>query len=241
MSAALVSPVDRSRVAAASGLALVAALAWIELATMPMAGSAASFSAAWLAAFAMWAVMMTAMMLPAVTPMVLTFATVLRRRGGGRAGPAIALFVGGYLLAWGAFDAAATTIQLAVAPDLCAGLVTSQPRLAGGLLLLAGVYQLTPLKTACLRGCQSPLGFLLTHWREGGLGSLRMGFVHGAFCIGCCWALMGLMLVGGTMSLAWMAGLTAFVLAEKLAAGLPWLRHGAGFVLIAAGALLFVT
>jgi len=240
MSATLPERVDRGRIVSALGMGLAATAAWIALATIPMRAPSSSPAAAWWAAFGMWAAMMTAMMLPTVAPMVLTFATVCWRRSAERAGLATALFLGGYLLARGVFDAAATTIQVAVAPDLCAGLSETEPRVAGVLFLLAGVYQLTPLKTACLRGCQSPLGFLLTHWREGNLGALRMGVVHGALCVGCCWALMGLMFVGGTMSLAWMAGLTAFVLAEKLAPGLPWLWRGAGVALVAAGGMLLV-
>jgi predicted metal-binding membrane protein len=231
---------QRERIVAAVGLLLVTALAWGYLAQMPMAGPARSPFAAWWTALGMWAVMMTAMMLPTAAPMVLTFATVSLRQSARWAGLATALFVAGYLLAWGGFDAAATTIQIAVAPDLCAGLLDRRPRLAGALLLLAGVYQLTPLKSACLRGCQSPLGFLLTHWRGGTFGPLRMGLLHGALCIGCCWALMGIMFVVGTMSLWWMAGLTVLVLGEKLAAGHPWAWQGAGIVLVGAGTALLL-
>jgi len=231
---------DRERLVAAVGLVLVTALAWGYLARMPMGGAAASPFAAWWAAFGMWAVMMTAMMLPTAAPMVLTFATVSVRQSD-RAWLATALFVGGYLLAWGAFDAAAATVQIGIAKDPCASLLGAHPRLAGALLVTAGVYQLTPLKSACLRGCQSPLGFLLTHWRGGSLGTVRMGLLHGALCIGCCWALMGLMFVVGTMSLFWMAGLTVLILGEKLAAGLPWLWRGAGMVLVGAGTALLVT
>jgi predicted metal-binding membrane protein len=231
---------DRERIVAALGLVLVTALAWGYLARMPMDGPASSSLAAWWAALGMWAVMMTAMMLPTAAPMVLTFATVSVRQSAGRPRLATALFVGGYLLSWGVFDAAAAAVQIGISPDPCARLVDANPRLAGALLVVAGVYQLTPVKSACLRGCQSPLGFLLTHWRGGSLGPLRMGVLHGALCIGCCWALMGLMLVVGTMSLFWMAGLTVLILAEKLAVGLPWLWRGAGGILVAAGTFLFV-
>jgi predicted metal-binding membrane protein len=230
----------RERVVTGVGLVLVTALAWSYLARMPMGEPAASPLAAWWTALGMWAVMMTAMMLPTVAPMVLTFATVTLRQATGWPRLATALFACGYLLAWGVFDAAATTVQIGIAPDPCAGLLDTQPRLAGILLVMAGVYQLTPLKTACLRGCQSPLGFLLTHWRGGALGPLRMGLLHGALCIGCCWALMGLMFVVGTMSLLWMAGLTVLILVEKLAAGLPWVWQGAGIVLVGGGIALFL-
>jgi predicted metal-binding membrane protein len=230
----------RERVVASAGLVLVTALAWVCLARMPMGGPAPSWLAAWWTALGMWVVMMTAMMLPTAAPMVLTFATVSLRQSSRRPRLATALFIGGYLLAWGVFDAAATTLQIGIAPDPCARLVDARPRLAGALLVMAGVYQLTPLKSACLRGCQSPLGFLLTHWRGGTFDPLRMGLLHGALCVGCCWALMGLMFVVGTMSLFWMAGLTVLILAEKLAAGLPWVWRGAGVLLVGAGAALLL-
>ena len=236
------SLIDRERMIASAGLVLMTALAWGYLAGMPMSEHPSSFLAAWWAALAMWLVMMTAMMLPTAAPMIVTFAAVSRSRSGGRARgwPAIAGFVGGYLLAWGAFDGAAAGIQIAVAPDPCARLLDTRPVLAGMLLVLAGAYQLTPLKRVCLKGCQSPLGFLLTHWREGTFGALRMGLVHGLLCIGCCWALMGLMFVAGTMSLGWMAVLTVLILAEKLAAGFPWLPHVAGIALVGAGVAVIV-
>jgi predicted metal-binding membrane protein len=224
----------RERLVASIGIVLVSALAWGYLAQMPMGAPA------WWIGLGMWAVMMTAMMLPTAAPMVLTFATVSLRQASRRPRLATALFVAGYLLAWGVFDAAATTVQIGIAPDPCARLVDGRPRLAGALLVLAGVYQLTPLKSACLRGCQSPLGFLLTHWRAGTFGPLRMGVLHGALCIGCCWALMALMFVVGTMSLFWMAALTVFVLVEKLAAGRPWVWQGAGILLVGAGTVLLL-
>jgi predicted metal-binding membrane protein len=233
------SSLDRDRVVAFAGLAAVTVVAWGYLARMPM-GEHASPLAAWGAALAMWLVMMTAMMLPTAAPMVSTFVAVSRRRSAGRAGGAIAAFVVGYLIAWGFFDVAAASLQTAIAPDPCARLLDTRPALAGALLILAGAYQWTPLKTVCLRGCQSPLGFLLTHWQEGTLGSLRMGLRHGLLCIGCCWALMGLMFVAGTMSLAWMAILTVVILGEKLAARLPWLPRAAGVALAGAGVAVIV-
>jgi predicted metal-binding membrane protein len=115
---------------------------------------------------------------------------------------------------------------------LSSDLAMSSAWLGAAVLSLAGVYQLTPLKDACLRRCQSPLGFLLGHWRDGVRGALGMGVRHGAFCLGCCWALMALLFVGGVMNLAWVAALAVFVLAEKALARGRWLSRVSGVVLI---------
>ena len=114
-------------------------------------------------------------------------------------------------------------------------LLTAGPPLAGALLVAAGLYQLTPLKTACLARCQSPLGFLLSHWREGASGALHMGVRHGAYCLGCCWALMLLMFAYGVMSAAAMALLTVFVLAERLLPPGPWSAKLPGLALVGWG------
>jgi predicted metal-binding membrane protein len=181
----------------------------------------------------MWVVMMAAMMTPAVLPVVLTF---LRLDRGGRRIDA-ALFAGGYLLAWSGFAILATALQWALhRTSLLQGhLLAASSTLAGILLIAAGVYQLTPLKTACLAHCQSPLGFLLSRWQDGPGGALRMGVRHGAYCLGCCWALMLLMFVYGVMSAAAMAGLTVFILAERLLPAGPWSAKLPGVALVVWG------
>ncbi len=169
---------------------------------------------------AMWSVMMCAMMLPAAAPMIVTYAAVSRRREDGhlrRTG----LFTLAYLGVWLGVSALGALAQCALgsAALLSPRGATTAPLLSGGLLLGAGAYQLTPLKHACLRRCRTPLGFLLTEWRPGGAGALRMGTRHGIECVLCCWAIMALMFVLGTMNLIWMGVLTVLMSAEKLAPG----------------------
>ena len=107
--------------------------------------------------------------------------------------------------------------------------------LSAAVLLAAGLYQLSPLKSLCLSQCRAPAGFLSRHWRPGPAGALRLGLLHGAFCVGCCWVLMALLFVVGVMNLAWIAALALLVMAEKLLPGGPWVARGAGALLIAWG------
>ena len=199
--------------------------------TMPMDDWSA---ANWLAVFVMWAVMMAAMMLPTAAPMVSVFATLNHRRG--QAGRTIA-FVAAYLALWTAFAAAATAAQWALqaAGWLSPMIVSMSSALSAALLLIAGVFQFTPLKHVCLRACRSPLGFLMTDWRDGLWGAARMGMRHGSFCIGCCWALMALLFVGGAMNLLWIAALTLLVAIEKIAPKGEMLANALGAVMIGAG------
>jgi predicted metal-binding membrane protein len=170
----------------------------------------------------MWAAMMVGMMLPAAAPVILLIAAIHRRRReqGGPAG-GTPLFVLGYLLVWGGFSVAAALAQwgLHAVALLSPAMATTSPLVGGLLLIAAGVYQLTPLKEACLAHCRSPLGFLMTEWREGAGGALRMGLRHGAYCLGCCAVLMGILFVTGVMNLLWVAAITGFVLLEKAAPG----------------------
>ena len=152
----------------------------------------------------------------------------------------LAAFLAGYLLVWTGFSAVAALAQWGLA---WAGLVAGMdgrvgPALGGALFVLGGIYQLSPLKHACLGSCRSPLGFLLAHWRDGTGGALRMGLRHGAVCLGCCWALMVLLFAVGTMNLAWVAGLGVLVLVEKLAPGGGWIARAGGVGLVAAGVAL---
>lgn len=168
-----------------------------------------------LAVFVMWAVMMMAMMLPAAAPMVLTFVNLGRHKGE----PSLAwVFVITYLMIWAGFSAVATLVHwgLQVTGLINPMMTSSSVWLTGMLLIVAGAVQFMPLKEACLRHCRTPMGFLLTEWRDGTSGALYMGFRHGLFCLGCCWALMGLLFVAGVMNLAWVAALTAAVVIEKV-------------------------
>jgi predicted metal-binding membrane protein len=171
-----------------------------------------------------WVVMMAAMMFPSIAPMVLMHVRIQegrRERGQDATIGATPLFIGGYLVAWAAAGLAAFGLfQLG---DTISGDAFSWdnggPYLAGGIIIAAAVYQLTPLKDVCLRHCRSPLMFLMTHWSPGRLGALRMGIEHGGFCVGCCWMLMGALFALGVMSLGWMAFIAALIAIEKL---LPW-------------------
>ncbi len=203
--------------------------AWIVLMATDMYGSMAG-PAAWmmtstwdrahvLLLFAMWTAMMTGMMLPSAAPALLIYGMVVRRSDDAADAPLrVHVFAGGYLLVWTAFSAAATIAQrgLAELGVLSPMMETRGRRVSAALLVLAGLYQLTPVKRACLRACQSPAAFIATHWRRGRAGALRLGLAHGWYCLGCCWALMLLLFVGGVMNLAVILGLTAFLLVEKL-------------------------
>ena len=171
-----------------------------------------------------WVVMMAAMMFPSIAPMVVMQVRIQeRRRARGQPVPigATALFLTGYLLAWtaaGLMGYALFELGRAITGDVFSW-DNAGRYLAGGVVLWAAVYQLTPLKDVCLRHCRSPFAFLMRHWRPGRLGGLRMGVVHGGWCVGCCWALMAALFAFGVMSLGWMAFIAALIAAEKL---LPW-------------------
>ena len=187
--------------------------------------------------FAMWVVMMVGMMTGSAAPVLLLVARGGAGREGAGVAPAVLMFGVGYLAVWVGFSLIAALIQwvLHEAAMLSPMMAASNPRLAGAILVAAGVYQLTPFKGACLTHCQSPLGFLMGHWRNGATGALRMGLRHGTYCLGCCWALMGVLFVVGVMNLAWVAALSVFVLIEKVGpAGLTVARV-AGVVMIATG------
>jgi predicted metal-binding membrane protein len=170
--------------------------------------------------FLMWTVMMVGMMTPSAAPMILTFATVNRRRAM-HSGPFVptSIFLSGYLASWTVFSAVAAVAQWGLfhAQILDPHRQAVTPAFGGALLIAAGIFQLTPAKNACLTRCRSPLDFLTTDWREGSLGAFVMGLRHGVFCIGCCWILMALLFVVGVMNLVWVAAISAFVLAEKVA------------------------
>jgi predicted metal-binding membrane protein len=185
-----------------------------------------------------WVVMMAAMMFPSVAPTVALYSRMTSERS--RLLPLT--FTGGYLVTWAA--AGALAFAAAVIGDRLTGDVLAWDRagrwVGGATLIVAAVYELTPLKDACLGRCRSPLGYLLGSWREGWAGALRMGMGHGAWCVGCCWALMASLFALGVMSIAWMAFVAGLIAAEKL---LPWRRvatYGTAAILLAIGVVLLV-
>src|SRR5262245_35383015 len=181
--------------------------------------------------FLMWAEMMVAMMIPSAAPMILTFAMVNRkRREQDRPFVPTGMFVLGYLIVWTAFSLVAALAQWALhgAALLSPMMESSSPIFAGALLIIAGLFQWTPWKHACLNHCRSPLQFLLHDWRDGTAGALVMGMKHGAFCAGCCWMLMALLFVAGVMNMVWVAAITILVLLEKVAPQTWRLGYGAG-------------
>ena len=242
---------ERLVLVAAVAVVLLAAWAWliagagmdmnaVEMTAMAGMDGWLMQPAIWTAAYAllifgMWWTMMVAMMLPSATPMLLLHARVMRGTQVTNAtSTSTALFAAGYLLAWGGFSLLATATQwgLEAAQVLSPMLETSNRWLGAGILLAAGIWQLTPLKASCLRHCRSPLSFLVGHWRDGRLGALRMGLEHGVFCLGCCWFLMLLLFFGGVMNLYWIVGLAVFVLLEKTVPRGHWFGRVAGVALI---------
>jgi predicted metal-binding membrane protein len=247
--------VGRERALVWAGIGGLTVVAWLYLvhlvrgmAAMPAAGGMAGMPgmspvlAAWTladlgATVAMWALMMVGMMLPSAAPVVLLFAAVNRKRRaeGGLAVPT-GVFALGYLGVWGGFSVGAALAQwgLHTATLLSPLMATTSPIIAGALLIAAGLYQLTPLKEVCLAKCRSPLSFLLTEWRDGSAGALRMGLRHGLYCLGCCWLLMGLLFVAGVMNLLWVAAIALFILLEKVApAGVIVGRVGSAALILA--------
>ena len=209
----------------------------IAMAAMPPPVWNAGYFAATLA---MWMVMMVGMMVLRAPRRLMLLFDALRMHGDParrRDRRATTLFAAGYVLAWGAFSVLATTAQWALtASKLLVGDDDRQsPAFAGSLLMIAGAYQFTPLKTACLSQCRSPAEFLVKHGRPGPLGPLLMGLQHGVQCIGCCWALMALLFAIGVMNLLWVAALAVFVFIEKLAPAGPLVGRVGGFLLICAG------
>jgi len=192
--------------------------------------------------FAMWAVMMVGMMAPSVSPMLLLFAAAQSSRGKQGVSLATLTFALGYVAVWTCFSAVATVTQwgLHQAAMLSAAMASSSGRLSGAILIVAGAYQLTPWKNSCLTHCRSPLGFLMTNWRDGTIGAYRMGFRHGAYCLGCCWALMCVLFVVGVMNLIWIAALTGFVLIEKILPAGAIVARVAGAAMIVFGIVAIV-
>lgn len=221
---------DRWLIGGALAATIVLCWAWIVPMAVDMYGEMDG-SSAWMMTrhwdfthltllFAMWVVMMAGMMLPSAAPTLLLYAGVIRKSPeGGRVQAHVYAFAGGYLLIWTAFSLAATVLQRVLAQTL---LLSPMMEIRAGwfasaLLIIAGIYQFTPFKRTCLESCRSPAAFIAQHWQRGVTGGFRLGVAHGLYCLGCCWALMMLLFVGGVMNLWWIAALTIFVLVEKVA------------------------
>lgn len=244
----------RERLIVSAGLLGVALLAWAYLLydahRMSASGGCMGMEmpelSAWPAStllplFVMWSIMMVAMMLPSALPMILTFAAVTRnRRRLGRPYVPVAIFMSGYIIVWCLFSALAALGQwLLHRTALLSSSMASTSTLFAGLLLLgAGIFQFTPLKRACLTRCRAPLEFIMTQWREGRQGALRMGIEHGVFCTGCCWALMALLFVLGVMNILWIAALTLLVCVEKMLPARAQVSLATGILLITWGVFL---
>lgn len=185
----------------------------------------------------MWWLMMLAMMLPSAAPAILLYTRVREQRG---VGSVVSpwLFALGYALVWLAFSMMAANLQALTATP---AMTFADPRAASALLVAAGLYQLSPVKGACLSNCRSPAQFLSRYWRPGAGGAIRLGIIHGAYCVGCCWLLMALLFVGGVMNFAWIVALTILIAIEKLLPRGEWFGRAVGVALIGWGAarLLF--
>ena len=250
----------RDRVLISACLVVVTALAWAYLIHLDrqmsvsmaydtmMAQMGMATDSPWTAGdvfftFAMWAVMMVGMMAGAAMPVLLLFADAHAARGAGGARLAVLLFGLGYVIVWVGFSAVAALAQWALHQKalLSPAMAASSPSLAGAILIAAGAYQLTPWKGACLTQCRSPLGFLMTNWRDGNIGVLQMGVRHGAYCLGCCWALMCILFAVGVMNLLWVAALTGFVLLEKIGPAGTTVARVAGAAMLLVGIFLIAT
>ena len=237
----------RDRLIVAGGVVILTALAWIYLIRMArsMAAMAMPEMNMWATPdlsmlFVMWAVMMVAMMLPSAAPVIVLAVGTYRRRAGPAAWLIAGVFLGGYLIAWCLFSAVAALAQdgLHRMALLSPSMTASSAFLGGAILIVAGAYQWLPFKERCLSHCRSPMGFLMTEWREGLRGALRMGFRHGAFCVGCCWALMLLLFFAGVMNLVWVAAIAVLVLVEKASRLGPLAGRVTGAALVVWGAIV---
>jgi len=268
MGGAFEAVLRRERAVVIAALAILTALAWMDLAwladDMAMGGMDTSgfrmipagqglmmpAGAPWQPiefayVFAMWIVMMIGMMMPSVAPMILIYARVGRQaETSGQPFAASAWFAAGYLVAWTGFSLAATFAQWALQrAALLTPMMESASNVLGGVVLIAaGVYQWTPVKEACLSYCQAPLTFIMRHggFRREAAGALTLGFRHGLYCIGCCWALMLLLFVGGVMNLLWIAALAVLVLLEKAMPFGKSVSRVAGVAFIAMGTWLLL-
>ena len=248
---------SRDRAIVLSGLVGIAGLAWAYIVYLAWAmrgmdmsmGMTMPQTQAWGAVdfalmFVMWAVMMVAMMVPTAAPMILMFGTINRKRRE-QQGPFVptGVFLLGYVVVWSGFAFLATLANWGFHVNglLSSMMGTASPLVGGALLLAAGVFQWSPIKYACLAHCRTPLGFLMTEWREGTKGALVMGLLHGSFCLGCCWVLMALLFVLGVMNLLWIAALAGFVLIEKVTPAGHQVSRVTGLLLVGWGGWMVAT
>ncbi|MEH6543891.1 MAG: DUF2182 domain-containing protein [Porticoccaceae bacterium] len=249
------SVLRRDRWIVLAGLVSITALAWLYVTdmaidmdgimNMPTSGDVLTMtrSVHWTASnfvltSVMWVVMMVGMMVPGASPMILMFTKVNhKQRENDEPFVPTVIFVAGYITIWSVYSVATAGLQLGLQDaDLLSPILTSTSAIYSGItLVVVGLYQLTTIKNACLRHCQTPLSFLTTSWRDGYSGAFRMGLSHGAFCVGCCWALMALLFVGGVMNVLWGVAITIFVFAEKLMQPGPMFPRISGGMLVAWG------
>lgn len=243
---ALNRALGRDRRIVIGGLLAAIALSWGYL--LISVGMPTPAPATWTPAYfalmlVMWCVMMAAMMLPSAAPTILLFAT-LSRKSAARGDPAVSagVFAAAYVIVWGGFGLLATFAQMQLdgLALLSPTMKSASVPLGAALLIAAGVYQMTPLKYACLRHCRTSIDFFARRWRRGAKGALLMGLEHGGFCLGCCWVMMGLLFYAGVMNLLWVAALALYLLLEKLAPAGQGISRFAGVVLILWGVAVLV-
>jgi len=240
MAVAVPRRASRSSVVLVGALLALAALSWV-LTSRRMAGMDAGpgTDPGTLGFYvSAWVVMMTAMMAPSISPMVLLYASIQRRRrerGTGERGVSVSAFVAGYFVTWTAFGLLAYGLFVAVESLSIDALRWREggPYLAGAVLIAAAIYELTPAKDACLHRCRGPLEFVMEHWREGPVGALRMGSIHGAWCVGCCWGLMATLFALGVMSITWMVLIAAVIASQKLLPRPDRMRQATAALLVA--------
>ena len=222
--------VRNERVIIVCALALLTALGWAYL----LRGMAMQMAPPLGALIAMWWLMMVAMMSPSATPAVLLYARVRQTREGDGAIAQTWVFLMGYLAVWLGFSIGAALFQ---SQAIHSSMELRSKGAESAVLILAGLYQLSPFKSVCISHCRSPAEFISRHWRPGWKGAVRLGITHGAYCVGCCWMLMALLFVGGVMNLLWVVGLTALVAGEKILPARLMLPKIAGVALISWGLL----
>ena len=191
--------------------------------------------------FVMWWTMMMAMMVPSAATAILTFAAISRKFSADRESAApVAFFAGGYVAIWAGFSLVVSVLQILLSGRLMLSMMMAitSSFVGGGLLIAAGMYQLSPLKLSCLHKCQSPLMFLARNWRKGRRGAFEMGFEHGIYCVGCCWVLMVLLFYGGVMELRWIVGLAIYIAIEKFVPPGNFVSRFSGVLLIGWGLLV---
>jgi predicted metal-binding membrane protein len=242
----------RDQLLVKSSLALLVGLAWFYLitlndnmqnmASMPV-GIQPWTPSDFLMMFLMWVIMMIGMMVPSAMRAVLIYSQIVfKARASGRSMAPSSLFISGYVVMWGFFSVAATLLQwrLESLALLSPAMVLTSGFLGTILLIGAGLYQLTPLKDVCLKHCQSPSQFIASNYKKGALGAFQLGLKHGAYCLGCCWVLMGLLFVGGVMNLFWILAISLFILFEKLLPARIRTARVTGILMIASGVFLFL-